>query len=68
MFLTSLIKLQIMQDSKTAVLCFILPDVYKKAQSVGKFVAVLLTFALSSFPYVCTIFVSKQTVVDILEP
>ena len=67
MVLSSLTKLKIMQDSKTAVFCSIFPDVYKKAQSVGKFVAVLLTFALSSYTYVCTVFVSKQIVVDILQ-
>ena len=67
MVLSSLIKLKIMQDYKTAVLCFIFPDVYKKAHPVGKFVAVLLPFGLSSFPHVCTVFVSKEIVLDILE-
>ena len=55
-----------MQDSKTAVFCFIFPDVYKKAQPLGRFVAVLLTFALSSLLHVCMVFVSKE-IVDILE-
>ena len=35
MVVSSIIKLKITQDSKTAVLCLILPDVYKKAQSLG---------------------------------
>lgn len=31
---------------------YLLPDVFKKAQPLGRFVAVLLTFALSSLLHV----------------